>query len=105
MVLYGQRLKVARINVEYELEMMVGDNSQLTHNGKMAVPVYLGDIDNVLQTINEYVVEAALEVEGELLGGNIRAEFLGQFYELQFTVLPEGETRCKNYVRGTSTIH
>ena len=103
---YGQREKVARINVDYQLNMKSKSNVHYTREGKIVIPIFLEDKnDHVLDHIDTYIQEAIKDTNDELLGGMIVAEFLGVCHYFDFIVMEEGEKKWKNMVSGTDTIH
>jgi len=103
---YGQRVKVAKINVNYQLNMKSKSNVHYTREGKIVIPIFLGDNkDHVLDHIDTYIEEAIKDTDDELLGGMIVAEFLGVSHYFDFMVMEEGEKRWTNMVTGTDTIH
>ncbi len=103
---YGQREKVAKINVDYQLNMKSKKNVQYIREGKIVIPIFLEDNkDHVLDHIDTYIEEAIKDTDDELLGGVIVAEFLGVCHYFDFIVMEEGEKRWKNMVSGTDTIH
>ena len=103
---YGQREKVARINVDYQLNMKSKKNVQYIREGKIVIPIFLEDNkDHVLDHIDTYIEEAIKDTDDELLGGVIVAEFLGVCHYFDFIVMEEGEKKWKNMVSGTDTIH
>ena len=103
---YGQREKVAKINVDYQLNMKSKKNVQYIREGKIVIPIFLEDNkDHVLDHIDTYIEEAIKDTDDELLGGVIVAEFLGVCHYFDFIVMEEGEKKWKNMVSGTNTIH
>ena len=103
---YGQREKVAKINVDYQLNMKSKKNVQYIREGKIVIPIFLEDNkDHVLDHIDTYIEEAIKDTDDELLGGVIVAEFLGVCHYFDFIVMEEGEKKWKNMVSGTDTIH
>jgi len=103
---YGQREKVAKINVDYQLNMKSKKNVQYIREGKIVIPIFLEDNkDHVLDHIDTYIEEAIKDTDDELLGGVIVAEFLGVCHYFDFIVMEEGEKRWKNMVSRTDTIH
>ena len=102
----GQRVKVAKINVNYQLNMKSESNVQYVREGKIVIPIFLeDDNDHVLDHIDTYIAEAIDDTDDELLGGTIVAEFLGVSHYFDFMVMEEGEKRWTNMVTGTDTIH
>ena len=103
---YGQREKVAKINVDYQLNMKSKNNMQYIREGKIVIPIFLEDNkDHVLDHIDTYIEEAIKDTDDELLGGVIVAEFLGICHYFDFIVMEEGDKKWKNMVSGTDTIH
>ena len=103
---YGQREKVAKINVDYQLNMKSKSDVQYIREGKIVIPIFLEDNkDHVLDHIDTYIEEAIKDTDDELLGGVIVAEFLGICHYFDFIVMEEGEKKWKNMVSGTDTIH
>ena len=103
---YGQREKVAKINVDYQLNMKSKKNVQYIREGKIVIPIFLEDNkDHVLDHIDTYIEEAIKDTDDELLGGVIVAEFLGICHYFDFIVMEEGDKKWKNMVSGTDTIH
>ena len=103
---YGQREKVAKINVDYQLNMKSKSNVQYIREGKIVIPIFLEDNkDHVLDHIDTYIEEAIKDTDDELLGGVIVAEFLGVCHYFDFIVMEEGDKKWKNMVSGTDTIH
>ena len=103
---YGQREKVAKINVDYQLNMKSKKNVQYIREGKIVIPIFLEDNkDHVLDHIDTYIEEAIKDTDDELLGGMIVAEFLGVCHYFDFIVMEEGDKKWKNMVSGTDTIH
>ena len=103
---YGQREKVAKINVDYQLNMKSKKNVQYIREGKIVIPIFLEDNkDHVLDHIDTYIEEAIKDTDDELLGGMIVAEFLGVCHYFDFIVMEEGDKKWKNMVSGTNTIH
>ena len=103
---YGQREKVAKINVDYQLNMKSKSDVQYIREGKIVIPIFLEDNkDHVLDHIDTYIEEAIKDTDDELLGGVIVAEFLGVCHYFDFIVMEEGEKKWKNMVSGTNTIH
>ena len=93
---YGQREKVAKINVDYQLNMKSKKNVQYIREGKIVIPIFLEDNkDHVLDHIDTYIEEAIKDTDDELLGGVIVAEFLGVCHYFDFIVMEEGEKRCQ----------
>ena len=106
MELCGQRVKVAKINVNYQLNMRSKSKVEYIHEGRIVIPVFLeDDNDHVLDHIDTYIEKAIEDIEDELLGGTIVAEFLGVSHYFDFMVMEEGEKRWTNMVTGTDTIH
>mgnify|MGYP003139012406 CR=1 len=97
---------MARINVDYQLNMKTEDNVHYICKGKIVVPIFL-DQDNghVLDHIDTYIQEIVKDKADELLGGTIVAEFLGVSHYFDFTVIEEGVNEWTNMVEGTTTIH
>ncbi len=103
---YGQRVKVAKINVDYQLNMKSKSNVQYTREGKVVVPIFLeDDNDHVLDHIDKYIMAVIDDTDDELLGGTIVAEFLGVSHYFDFMVMEEGVKKWTNMVTGTDTIH
>lgn len=103
---YGQREKVAKINVDYQLNMKSKSDVQYIREGKIVIPIFLEDNkDHVLDHIDTYIEEAIKDTDDELLGGVIVAEFLGICHYFDFIVMEEGDKKWKNMVSGTDTIH
>ncbi len=103
---YGQREKVAKINVDYQLNMKSKSDVQYIREGKIVIPIFLEDNkDHVLDHIDTYIEEAIKDTDDELLGGVIVAEFLGVCHYFDFIVMEEGDKKWKNMVSGTDTIH
>ena len=103
---YGQREKVAKINVDYQLNMKSKSDVQYIREGKIVIPIFLEDNkDHVLDHIDTYIEEAIKDTDDELLGGMIVAEFLGVCHYFDFIVMEEGDKKWKNMVSGTDTIH
>ena len=106
MELYGQRVKVAKINVNYQLNMKSKSKVEYIREGKIVIPIFLeDDNDHVLDHIDAYIAETIDDTDDELLGGTIVAEFLGVSHYFDFMVMEEGEKRWNNMVTGTDTIH
>ena len=97
---------MAKINVDYQLNMKSKKNVQYIREGKIVIPIFLEDNkDHVLDHIDTYIEEAIKDTDDELLGGVIGAEFLGVCHYFDFIVMEEGEKKWKNMVSGTNTIH
>ena len=100
---------MARINVDYQLNMKSKSNVQYIREGKIVIPIFLDLLDDnkdhVLDHIDTYIEEAIKDTDDELLGGMIVAEFLGVCHYFDFIVMEEGEKKWKNMVSGTDTIH
>jgi len=97
---------VARINVDYQLNMKSKSNVQYILEGSIVVPVFLeDDNDHVLDHIDKFIGQAIDDTDDELLGGTIVAEFLGVSHYFDFMVTEEGGKRWNNMVTGTDTIH
>jgi hypothetical protein len=100
---------VAKINVDYQLNMKSKSNVQYIREGKIVIPIFLDLLDDnkdhVLDHIDTYIEEAIKDTDDELLGGMIVAEFLGVCHYFDFIVMEEGEKKWKNMVSGTDTIH
>ena len=97
---------MAKINVDYQLNMKSKTNVQYIREGKMVVPIFLeDDNDHVLDHIDKYITAVIDDTDDELLGGTIVAEFLGGSHYFDFMVMEEGEKRWNNMVTGTDTIH
>jgi len=97
---------VAKINVDYQLNMKSKNDVQYIREGKIVVPVFLeDDNDHFLDHIDKFIAEAIDDTDDELLGGTIVAEFLGVSHYFDFMVMEEGEKRWNNMVTGTDTIH
>jgi hypothetical protein len=106
MQLYGQRVKVAKINVDYQLNMKSKSDEQYVRKGKIVIPIFLDqDNDHVLDHIDTYIEKAIEDIEDELLGGTIVAEFLGNSHYFDFIVMEEGDKRWTNLALGTDTVH
>jgi hypothetical protein len=103
---YGQRVKVAKINVNYQLNMKSKSKVEYIREGKIVIPIFLeDDNDHVLDHIDTYIAEAIDDTDDELLGGTIVAEFLGVSHYFDFMVMEEGVKKWTNMVTGTDTIH
>jgi hypothetical protein len=100
---------VAKINVDYQLNMKSKKNVQYIREGKIVIPIFVDLLDDkkdhVLDYIDTYIEEAIKDTDDELLGGVIVAEFLGVCHYFDFIVMEEGEKKWKNMVSGTDTIH
>ena len=97
---------MAKINVDYHLNMKSKDNVQYIREGKIVVPIFLeDDNDHVLDHIDAYIEEVINDTDDDLIGGRIIAEFLGPSHYFDFIVMEEGEKRWNNIVTGTDTIH
>ena len=100
---------MAKINVDYQLNMKSKSNVQYIREGKIVIPIFLDLLDDnkdhVLDHIDTYIEEAIKDTDDELLGGMIVAEFLGVCHYFDFIVMEEGEKKWKNMVSGTDTIH
>jgi hypothetical protein len=100
---------VAKINVDYQLNMKSKSNVQYIREGKIVIPIFVDLLDDkkdhVLDYIDTYIEEAIKDTDDELLGGVIVAEFLGVCHYFDFIVMEEGEKKWKNMVSGTDTIH
>ena len=103
---YGQRVKVAKINVNYQLNMKSKSKVEYIREGRIVIPIFLeDDNDHVLDHIDAYIAKTIDDTDDELLGGTIVAEFLGVSHYFDFMVMEEGEKRWNNMVTGTDTIH
>jgi hypothetical protein len=100
---------VAKINVDYQLNMKSKSNVQYIREGKIVIPIFVDLLDDkkdhVLDYIDTYIEEAIKDTDDELLGGIIVAEFLGVCHYFDFIIMEEGEKKWKNMVSGTDTIH
>ena len=100
---------MAKINVDYQLNMKSKKNVQYIREGKIVIPIFVDLLDDkkdhVLDYIDTYIEEAIKDTDDELLGGVIVAEFLGVCHYFDFIVMEEGEKKWKNMVSGTNTIH
>jgi hypothetical protein len=100
---------VAKINVDYQLNMKSKKNVQYIREGKIVIPIFVDLLDDkkdhVLDYIDTYIEEAIKDTDDELLGGIIVAEFLGVCHYFDFIIMEEGEKKWKNMVSGTDTIH
>ena len=97
---------MARINVDYQLNMKSKSNVHYIREGKIVIPIFLEKHnDHVLDHIDTYIEEAIKDTDDELLGGIIVAEFLGVCHYFDFIVMEEGDKKWKNMVSGTDTIH
>lgn len=97
---------MAKINVNYQLNMKSESNVQYVREGKIVIPIFLeDDNDHVLDHIDTYIEKAIEGIEDELLGGTIVAEFLGVSHYFDFMVMEEGVKKWTNMVTGTDTIH
>ena len=100
---------MAKINVDYQLNMKSKSNVQYIREGKIVIPIFVDLLDDkkdhVLDYIDTYIEEAIKDTDDELLGGVIVAEFLGVCHYFDFIVMEEGEKKWKNMVSGTDTIH
>lgn len=97
---------MAKINVDYHLNMKSKNNVQYIREGKIVVPIFLeDDNDHVLDHIDAYIEEIINDTDDDLIGGRIIAEFLGTSHYFDFIVMEEGEKRWNNLVTGTDTIH
>ena len=100
---------MARINVDYQLNMKSKSNVQYIREGKIVIPIFVDLLDDkkdhVLDYIDTYIEEAIKDTDDELLGGIIVAEFLGVCHYFDFIIMEEGEKKWKNMVSGTDTIH
>ena len=97
---------MAKINVDYQLNMKSKNDVQYIREGKIVVPVFLeDDNDHVLDHIDKFIAEAIDDTDDELLGGTIVAEFLGVSHYFDFMVMEEGVKKWTNMVTGTDTIH
>ena len=100
---------MAKINVDYQLNMKSKKNVQYIREGKIVIPIFVDLLDDkkdhVLDYIDTYIEEAIKDTDDELLGGVIVAEFLGVCHYFDFIVMEEGEKKWKNMVSGTDTIH
>ena len=95
---------MARVNVEYQLNMISESNEQYIYNGKMAIPFYIESEKNIIEKIHQYIAKESKNLEGEVAGGIINAALLGKNYEMEFTVIEDKEDRWKRFVSGTDTI-
>jgi hypothetical protein len=95
---------VARVNVEYQLNMMSKSNEQYIYNGKMAIPFYVESEENIIEKIHEHILKESKNLEGEVASGIINAELLGKNYEMEFTVIEDKGDKWKRFVAGTDTI-
>ena len=100
---------MAKINVDYQLNMKSKSNVQYIREGKIVIPIFVDLLDDkkdhVLDYIDTYIEEAIKDTDDELLGGIIVAEFLGVCHYFDFIIMEEGEKKWKNMVSGTDTIH
>ena len=97
---------MAKINVDYQLNMKSKKNVQYIREGKIVIPIFLEDNkDHVLDHIDTYIEEAIKDTDDELLGGVIVAEFLGVCHYFDFIVMEEGDKKWKNMESGTDTKH
>ena len=100
---------MAKINVDYQLNMKSKSNVQYIREGKIVIPIFVDLLDDkkdhVLDYIDTYIEEAIKDTDDELLGGVIVAEFLGVCHYFDFIVMEEGDKKWKNMVSGTDTIH
>ena len=97
---------MARINVDYQLNMKSKSNTQYILEGSIVVPIFLeDDNDHVLDHIDKFIGKAIDDTDDELLGGTIVAEFLGVSHCFDFMVTEGGGKRWNNMVTGTDTIH
>ena len=97
---------MARINVDYQLNMKSKSNTQYILEGSIVVPIFLeDDNDHVLDHIDKFIGKAIDDTDDELLGGRIVAEFLGVSHYFDFMVTEGGGKRWNNMVTGTDTIH
>ena len=97
---------MARINVDYQLNMRSKSNTQYILEGSIVVPIFLeDDNDHVLDHIDKFIGKAIDDTDDELLGGTIVAEFLGVSHYFDFMVTEGGGKRWNNMVTGTDTIH
>ena len=100
---------MAKINVDYQLNMKSKSNVQYIREGKIVIPIFVDLLDDkkdhVLDYIDTYIEEAIKDTDDELLGGMIVAEFLGFCHYFDFIVMEEGDKKWKNMVSGTDTIH
>ena len=100
---------MAKINVDYQLNMKSKSNVQYIREGKIVIPIFLDLLDDnkdhVLDHIDTYIEEAIKDTDDELLGGMIVAEFLGVCHYFDFIVMEEGDKKWKNMVSGTDSIH
>jgi len=97
---------VAKINVDYHLNMKSKNNVQYIREGKIVVPIFLeDDNDHVLDHIDAYIEEVINDTDDDLIGGRIIAEFLGVSHYFDFIVMEKGEKRWNNLITGTDTVH
>ena len=97
---------MAKINVDYQLNMKSKSNVHYIREGKIVIPIFLENHnDHVLDHIDTYIEEAIKDTDDELLGGTIVAEFLGVSHYFDFMVMEEGVKKWTNMVTGTDTIH
>ena len=100
---------MAKINVDYQLNMKSKSNVQYIREGKIVIPIFVDLLDDkkdhVLDYIDTYIEEAIKDTDDELLGGMIVAEFLGVCHYFDFIVMEEGDKKWKNMVSGTDSIH
>ena len=62
---------MAKINVDYQLNMKSKSNVQYIREGKIVIPIFLEDNkDHVLDHIDTYIEEAIKDTDDELLGGS-----------------------------------
>ena len=97
---------MAKINVDYHLNMKSKNNVQYIREGKIVVPIFLeDDNDHVLDHIDAYIEEVINDTDDDLIGGRIIAEFLGVSHYFDFIVMEKGEKRWNNLITGTDTVH
>ena len=106
MRLYGQRVKVAKVNLDYELNMMSKDKDQYICKGSMVLPYFISEAeDHILDHFDKYIDQIVHDSGDELLGGTIVVEFLGISPCFNFMVIEKGVTEWTNLTTGTETVH
>ena len=63
---------MAKINVNYQLNMKSKSSEEYVREGKIVIPIFLDqDNDHVLDHIDTYIEKAIEDIEDELLAGMV----------------------------------